>query len=447
MSCCSLRGRALSVVRWSTATASQWQNIGCAPNPPTILKTATTIPKLRTNENGEFELKFVRPGEHFVQADPFWLVDNQAESEASRRITVKPGETVDGVELIHRPGPQGPRLPVLGASALSLPSTTESEGINDQPSNPASDGSAAESDEEKPDNNSASNLLRNLRLAAAPILARMASEHGYDLAPERVLRRVPPPFDPIRMEYYRTGHPSQAEAIQRGPSAMSFKWTNGELKNWGMMFSGDPATTGYDVSDILDVLFKVKSQSIEGPVELLEARVPGDWVFRAGADESALLMEFQSILQNELSIPARLEFREVPRQVYVARGDYKLTPLPNHTGKDSLHLESETLETDEIEIFGTTLVPNSGAGGGTGEFTEFLSWLGNWIGTPILSEADTLPKNQLTWNLHERSPSTNQSRMEDRDALLVLGNITQQTGITFTKEERSVRILFVERVE
>jgi protocatechuate 3,4-dioxygenase beta subunit len=60
-------------------------------------------PESRTDENGQFELKFVRPGDHFVQADPFWLVDNEAESEASRRITVKPGEIVDGIELIHRP--------------------------------------------------------------------------------------------------------------------------------------------------------------------------------------------------------------------------------------------------------------------------------------------------------------------------------------------------------
>ena len=43
-------------------------------------------PETRTNENGEFELKFVRPGEHFVQADPFWLVDNDVESDASSAL-------------------------------------------------------------------------------------------------------------------------------------------------------------------------------------------------------------------------------------------------------------------------------------------------------------------------------------------------------------------------
>jgi beta-lactamase regulating signal transducer with metallopeptidase domain/protocatechuate 3,4-dioxygenase beta subunit len=67
-------------------------------------------PETRTNDSGEFELKFVRPGEHFVQADPFWLVDNEAESESSRRITVEAGKTVDGIELIHRPAESRPPI-------------------------------------------------------------------------------------------------------------------------------------------------------------------------------------------------------------------------------------------------------------------------------------------------------------------------------------------------
>jgi protocatechuate 3,4-dioxygenase beta subunit len=78
--------------------------------PADYLENRYYDPETRTNENGEFELKFVRPGEHFVQADPFWLVDNEAESEASKRITVKPGETVDGIELVHRPAESRPPL-------------------------------------------------------------------------------------------------------------------------------------------------------------------------------------------------------------------------------------------------------------------------------------------------------------------------------------------------
>jgi hypothetical protein len=51
----------------------------------------------------------------------------------------------------------------------------------------------------------------------------------------------------------------------------------------------------------------------------------------------------------------------------------------------------------------------------------------------------------LSWRLHERSPSTDDTRDEDHDPNLVLPNITAQTGLVFTLEKRPVRILFVEQ--
>jgi uncharacterized protein (TIGR03435 family) len=290
-----------------------------------------------------------------------------------------------------------------------------------------------------------SQMLRDIRTASAPILAAMAKDHGYGLEEGQDVRRVAPPFPPIRMEYYRTGHPSQSEAIKEGPSAMVFLWTDGKLRNWGMTF-GDSADPGYNLTGGLDSLLDIKSQQIDGPSELLETRLAGDWVIREGADQAAVLKQLQDILQNEFLLPVKLEFREVEREVYVARGEYELTPLPGQEGQGKLILNDETITTDEIQIFGTDLVPNSGAGGGTGEFEEFLSWLGRWIGTPIVSEVDLKPTNQVSWHLHERSPSTEQSRSKDHDPTLVLGNITLQTGLTFTLEKRPVRILFVEKL-
>jgi beta-lactamase regulating signal transducer with metallopeptidase domain len=304
------------------------------------------------------------------------------------------------------------------------------------------DTGAADDDEEE----QGSQMLRDIRTARTPILKAMAKDHGYGLEPSQDLRRVAPPFPPIRMEYYRTGHPSQSEAIKEGPSAMVFRWGDGKLKNWGMTF-GDSADPGYNLTGALDALLDIKSQQIDGAHELLNTRLAGDWVVREGADQESVLKQLQEILQNEFKLPVKLEFREVDRDVYVARGEYNLTPLPGQEGQGKLILTDETITTDEIQIFGTQLVPNSGAGGGTGEFEEFLGWLGRWIGTPIVPEVDLKPTNQVSWHLHERSPSTEQSRGEDRDPILVLGNITLQTGLTFTLEKRPVRILFIERVQ
>jgi uncharacterized protein (TIGR03435 family) len=346
------------------------------------------------------------------------------------------------------------------AAAMSLvtltpaqPRTSDANSTSEAASEPsnqdgrgASNESTAGDDQANGEEEQGSQMLRDIRAARTPILAAMAKDHGYGLEPGQDLRRVAPPFPPIRMEYYRTGHPLQSEAIKEGPSAMVFRWSDGKLNNWGMTF-GDSADPGYNLTGVLDALLDIKSQQIDGPRDVLETRLAGDWVIREGASQESALNQLQEILQNEFKLPVKLEFREVDREVYVARGEYNLTPLPGQEGKGKLILTDETIETDEIQIFGTQLVPNSGAGGGTGEFEEFLGWLGRWIGTPIVSEVDLKPTNQVSWHLHERSPSTEQSRGEDHDPKLVLGNITLQTGLTFTLEKRPVRILFVQREE
>lgn len=289
-----------------------------------------------------------------------------------------------------------------------------------------------------------SQMLRDIRAKAEPLLATMAEEHGYGLELGRDLARIPPPFAPIRMEYYRTANPSQFRAIPRGPSAMVFHWANGEVMTSAGMTFGDPANDGFSLTVLIDQLLGIKSQQIEGPTELLRKPTTGDWVVRDGASADSLLEQLQQILQDELSLPVKLKLRIVERPVYVARGAYQLTPLPGRQAEGKLILTDETLTTDNIEIFGKQLVPNSGAGGGCGNFDTFLGWLGRWIGTPIVSEVKSPPKKTLCFQLHERTPSTEETRREDHDPKLVLANITAQTGLEFAQETRPVKLLFVE---
>ncbi len=55
-------------------------------------------PTVRTQADGTFELKFVRPGKHYVQAHPFWL--NAAEApEGTKTIEVKAGDVLEDIEL------------------------------------------------------------------------------------------------------------------------------------------------------------------------------------------------------------------------------------------------------------------------------------------------------------------------------------------------------------
>jgi hypothetical protein len=128
-----------------------------------------------------------------------------------------------------------------------------------------------------------------------------------------------------------------------------------------------------------------------------------------------------------------MRFRQVERDVVVVRGRYQSSPV---AGRAKNH----------VEIFGKQIVEGGGgAGGGSGDFLEFLKWVGEWIGRPVVSEVKFIPKAHIQWSYNGRSPSTEETSREDHDETLVLRHLQEQTGLTYTRERKTIRILFVER--
>ena len=56
-------------------------------------------PTTRTNPDGTFELRFVRPCAQFIQAAPFWLQAEDAPPASTKRVTIAVGQTVGDVLL------------------------------------------------------------------------------------------------------------------------------------------------------------------------------------------------------------------------------------------------------------------------------------------------------------------------------------------------------------
>ncbi|MEO6436644.1 MAG: carboxypeptidase-like regulatory domain-containing protein, partial [Tepidisphaeraceae bacterium] len=56
-------------------------------------------PTTRTDQDGKFELKFVRGGEQYVQVAPFWLAAEEAPAGLWVKLTLKEGEMKEDVEL------------------------------------------------------------------------------------------------------------------------------------------------------------------------------------------------------------------------------------------------------------------------------------------------------------------------------------------------------------
>ncbi|HEX4145114.1 MAG TPA: hypothetical protein VHY91_16525 [Pirellulales bacterium] len=270
------------------------------------------------------------------------------------------------------------------------------------------------------------------------LLAEMASEHGYGLEPGQVLRRIAPPFPLVRATYYQVGQPVQAKMVPTPPNSMAFLWEGEKLTQAGMTF-GAP----YTVTGVIDYALKIKPPEIEGPQELLERRLEGDWVVRPGLTEEQFLKAFETILQKEFDLRVRLKFSKRVRTVYVARGKYHYTPVERDEKKTDAH-KKPNVTLDRIEIHGSELTDPSMGGSGGGELKDFLPWVGRWINVSIIDEVSEPPRRVISW--HDNGEGT--ANWEDNhDPERVLKNIAAQTGLTFAKELRVVRRVLVEPLE
>lgn len=281
-----------------------------------------------------------------------------------------------------------------------------------------------------------SDFLRQLDRAAAPHLEAL-QQHGYKLAKNENLKRITPPFTKARSQWYRTANPTQYKAIPAGPDAMLFHWNRDALRNWGMSFGGN------DLESVLKWTAGIYPQDIDGPAEFRNQETPGDWIVRPDAPPEKVIAELETILNRDLKLNVQLRFAEVDREAYVVKGEYEFQPLPGYPAEDATQFTDRIVRTDVIQVFGAQPAPNSGAGG-MGDFNEFCQWLGRWIDAPIVIEATELPKRELSWLLHEPSPSTDSQRALAHDPKLVLPTISAQTGLEFVREKRPIRVLLIE---
>ena len=254
----------------------------------------------------------------------------------------------------------------------------------------------------------------------------------YSLDPGQKLKHVPPPRPEGIAAYWKRTRPGFANRPDQFP-AMTFRWSDPDrLVAWAMT----SADAGFSLRDLPRYLeIDVHPTEIEGDPELLKTTVPGDWIYRTGTPGEQLVAALEARLQRILQKRITLKFRQVERDVVVVRGEYRYSPV---TGRSK----------NQVEIYGKQIVPNGGgAGGGSGTFPEFLKWVGNWIERPVVSEVKTPPRESLEWYYNARSPFTEQMRREDHDEALVLHHLQEQTGLTYTRERKPIRVLFIERAK
>jgi len=250
----------------------------------------------------------------------------------------------------------------------------------------------------------------------------------YFLEDGKVLKRISPPFIPERKEYYKNEHSHQASLIERGPDFFTFHW-DGELKNWGMGFGSGKRP----LKSVLGSNLSINKNSFEGPEELLNIEVPGDWIVRRETSEEQKLKALEEILAEEIGRKIRFVKRTVERKSIVASGSFKYHRLP--VAKDDRY----------ILMFSGDFVSEDGGGGGTADSVhEFLEAIGNRVNMPVIDRAVPL-EIQIPYR-HYRSAYL--SRIEDpaekeKKLIQLLDNISRQTNLQFRVGMQPVEKWFV----
>jgi len=225
------------------------------------------------------------------------------------------------------------------------------------------------------------------------------------------------------MTFYRTDETIAAEGNPSGPDYIAFKQNGSGLKRTGLGFGFKQ----HLLQEILDDYFGFWQYEFDDPDQLLNISLPGDWTIREDANRENLLAALEPIIQKATGRRIHFEKRVVERDVIVAHGTAR--DLSWHTN---------------VQIYAEKKV-NLGVTSG-GNLQGLVGAVGELIGVYMVNEAKTAesqPKDVAGWECYLDADS---SKMGDRREELtdkVLKNITQQTGLTFTRERRPVDVWFV----
>jgi hypothetical protein len=279
---------------------------------------------------------------------------------------------------------------------------------------------------------------------------RKAFYEVYRLEEGQVLKRIAPPFIPEREDYY---YEQSHGAVQEPPDFFTFHW-DGQLRLYGEGWWGGKRP----LLSVLRNNLSMGRDTFEGPEELLDVQVPGDWMVRkhSGAGGRAnvpaapgmprpagnrkdpsvgeLLKALEKILKDEIGRDIRFVKRRVEREVIVATGRYRFRALDGKGDGTRVYMYSDKFD------------PDAGGGGGTAQsVSEFLAALANRVAIPVIDQTKSSGQITIVYD-HQRSAyldKVKDNAEKDKKLEILLKNLSEQTGLKFKRERRMVDKWFV----
>jgi RNA polymerase sigma factor (sigma-70 family) len=260
----------------------------------------------------------------------------------------------------------------------------------------------------------------------SPDAWRQRFEAVYRLRNGELVRHIAPPFIPERLTYYQTNNSIQAKYIPAGPDFMVLKQDEQGRLQWTICSFGSKR---YSLSSALANAFELEPYEFEGPNNLLNLTVNGDWtISNSVTNQEALLKALEPILFKVTNHKIIFEKRTVERDVIVVSGDhFHVQP------GDRIQLYAENSEDKGYE--------------GYGDLSHFFDWVGNRLGLRLVNETKINPDAQeiqnLTWVNHSDSIIGSAKKRKDELTNELLKHLADQTGLELSHEKRSVDVWFM----
>jgi len=253
---------------------------------------------------------------------------------------------------------------------------------------------------------------------------RAKFDEAYGLTKGQALRHVPPPYIPERLEFYRWAAKSQAEAMPEGPASMTVRWAGDNPRFGGAHFSGGGESL--TLRRVLEQVVGLKSHEYDGPRELLDLELPGDWAIRYQAKQPQMLDGLAARLREITAQNLRFEKEKKSVEAVIARG----TPKPPQDLADGETWPLQ-LEADEIEF----LRPF----GGAGPVRHLLDTLDRASGWPVIDETKEVRRfHFVSWSGSRVTEEENLDRISREQLDKVIQSIAKQTGLELKVEPREI---------
>lgn len=246
---------------------------------------------------------------------------------------------------------------------------------------------------------------------------RIRFESAYGLAPGQSIKRVAPPFIPERQAYWRETTRTAAWLANQKQGRIYFEWDG---KPAWTSAAVDPGTLGVTLEAA-----GFRPWEIESSLDPYAIPLPGDFVFRKGATREQKLIDLQQLLVSERGRAVAFGPQHVTRPVLLMSGRFHYMPLPEIKSKAEV-----------VELFSTPAFPHDHAEQTASCINFFHDALERMLRMQIVDQSP-VASAMVRWRDHHITPAV------ARDPLVLrqfLDNLSRQTGLTFTVEDRELNI-------